>query len=72
MGIKMWAVTYPGRPTFYLCPHVSGIVSADHATRLAAKVLNARDAFYIDRISVAEVDLDDDPTIEAPPYGPPA
>lgn len=40
---KMWAVTYKQRPTFYLDPHVSGIVSADHARRIAADVMGVSD-----------------------------
>ena len=61
MSIQMWAITYPGRSTFFLCPHVSGIVDEDHAKRLGAKVLGLRDQFYMDRVSAAQVDLDEGP-----------
>lgn len=35
----LYSVTYGVRPTFYLDPNVQGIVSLDHARRVAASVL---------------------------------
>jgi len=39
MQVKMWAITYRQSPIFYLHPDMSGIVSEDHARRIAAKIL---------------------------------
>lgn len=36
---EMWMITVPGYPTFFLDGGISGITGADHATKLAAKIL---------------------------------
>jgi hypothetical protein len=37
--MKMWAIIHPDRPTFYLNPHVSGIVNAGHAITVGLSVM---------------------------------
>lgn len=43
MPVKMtlWAVTYRTTPTFYLDAQVQGIVSAEHAARIATEIVKA-------------------------------
>jgi hypothetical protein len=67
MRIKMWAITYPGKPTFYLCPHVCGIVDENHAIRIASDVMSLPVPIpggFDKQISAVLVDIEDDPTLE--------
>ena len=40
---ELYACQYQGRPTFYLHSSVQGIVSTEHARRIAADVLGIDD-----------------------------
>jgi hypothetical protein len=53
--VQMWAITYRQKPTFYLHPDIHGIVSADHAAQIGARILgldSSEDVFAI------KVDID--------------
>lgn len=51
----MWRVWHPDHPTFYLHPDELGIVSENHARRIAAKML----ACDVDRVHVSHVEVDE-------------
>ena len=54
--MQMWAINYRQKPTFFLHPDVHGIVSEDHAARIAAGILELDSS---EGVIAVKVDIDD-------------